>query len=173
MTTGRLPDKNGSHPHAGQWLKPAGAILLSVFALGVSMAAIGDSASGLEAASQDLYREKRQLVSETLGLTGIEAERFWPVYEAFQDELKLLSLKTQKLIEEFGNRYDDMDDAEATKFMQDRIELADARHQLGRRYLSSFKALLPPIKLARYYHIETKITAFIDAGIEEELPLIK
>ncbi|MFN5746683.1 MAG: hypothetical protein ACK443_11460 [Methylococcaceae bacterium] len=137
------------------------------------MAAIGDSAGELEAASQNLYREKRQLVSETLGLTDLEAERFWPVYEDFQKELKLLSLKTQQLIEEFGNRYGDMDDTEATKFMQDRIELADARHQLGRRYLSRFKALLPPIKLARYYHIETKITAFIDAGIEEELPLIQ
>ncbi len=45
--------------------------------------------------------------------------------------------------------------------------------RLRRAYLHRFEKVVPVKKLARYIQIESKIRAAVEAGIAEELPLIK
>lgn len=112
-------------------------------------------------------------MAQSLPLTAAEAGKFWPLYERFQRDIVALTEKRRVFIAEFGENYDDMSEAAARKLTLDRLELGEARYRLLRAYLPRFEKVLPPTKLARYYQIEGKIAASVEAGIAEELPLVK
>jgi hypothetical protein len=149
------------------------AVALLVLVLSAPSALAEDATVGLDEAAARFSRDRRRLVEESLPLTAAEAEKFWPLYEKLQKEITALTEKRRAVIAEFGENYDDMSDATARKLMIDRLELEEARCRLLKAYLPKFEKVLPVKKLARYFQIEGKITASVDAGIAEELPLIK
>lgn len=147
--------------------------LMAFLILAVCAPAIANEPIGLDEAANRFSEDRRKLVAESLPLTATEAEKFWPLYERLQRELSVLTEKRRAVIAEFGENYDDMSDAAAKKLMIDRLELQEARYRLLRAYLPRFEKVLPMKKLARYFQIEGKIAASVEAGIAEELPLIR
>lgn len=136
--------------------------------------AVADEGSArLDEATARFVLDRKRLVEQSLPLTAAEAEKFWPLYERFQRDILVLTEKRRTLIAEFGEHYDDMSDAAARKLTLGRLELGEARYHLLRAYLPRFEKVLPMKKLARYYQIEGKIAASVEAGIAEELPLVK
>ncbi|MGH8551353.1 MAG: hypothetical protein ACRERU_22640 [Methylococcales bacterium] len=127
----------------------------------------------LTEATQEYNRDRKRLIAENLQLTVLEAGRFWPLYEKFEKDLFVLTEKRRAIIAEFGENYDEMSDAMAGKILADRLELEEDLARLRKAYLPRFEKILPIKKLARYYQIESKIRASVDAGIAEEIPLIK
>lgn len=127
----------------------------------------------LAAATEQLKKNRKQVVSENLRLTEQEARMFWPVYEEYERDLFLIGEKRRLVIAKFGENYESMTDAMAKQIMMDRMILDEEHDQLRRRYLAQFEKALPMKKVARYYQIERKIRAAIDAGIAQELPLIQ
>jgi hypothetical protein len=149
------------------------ALILLALSTGCPALAEDEATVGLDEATAKFSRDRRRLVEDNLPLTPAEAARFWPLYERLQKDLAVLLEKRRALIAEFGENYDDMSDAAARKLMLDRLNLAEARYRLLREYLPRFEKILPVKKLARYFQIEGKIAASVEAGIAEELPLIK
>ena len=149
----------------------------AMLAIAISGSALAENEtepdSGMAEATAKFQRDRRQLIESNLQLTETEAARFWPVYERFQRELAKVTEKRRSIIAEFGENYDDMSDAMARKIMLDRIELEEIRYRLMKEFYPSFESALPIKKLARYYQIESKIHYSVEAGIAEELPLVK
>jgi hypothetical protein len=121
----------------------------------------------------DSALDRRRLVEANLPLTEAEARLFWPVYQHYQQELYKLMAKRKSLIGDLGENYDDMPDSVAQDIIYGYTELQQNRLGLLRSYLPKFAAVLPPKKLVRYYQIETKIRAAVDAEIAERIPLIE
>jgi hypothetical protein len=146
--------------------------LLALAASGLITAA-EQAADPLAEAKEQLSRDRKRLIAENLQLTASEAGRFWPLYEQFEKDLFVFTEKRRAIIAKFGENYESMTDAMAKELMIDRLELAEERDRLRRSYLPKFEKVLPVKKLARYYQIEGKISSAVEAGIAEELPLIK
>lgn len=122
----------------------------------------------------DAYsEERRRLIAADLPLTETEATRFWPVYERYQAELSQLLQRRRRYIEEYGSYYEEMTDEVAKKLIVESLELEEDLLRLWRHYLPVFEKVLPAKKLARYYQIEGKIRAAVNAEIAERLPLMK
>lgn len=121
----------------------------------------------------DAEFERRDLVRDSLNLTPAEAKRFWPVYDRFQNDLAAWQQRRQALIGEFGENYDEMTDEAAIRLTLDRLRIEEERSRLMRAYLPEFRRVLPPKKVARYYDIEAKIRAAVNAGIAESIPLMR
>jgi Spy/CpxP family protein refolding chaperone len=138
-----------------------------------SIAAAEGAADPLTPATEQYRRDRKRLIAENLILTDAESKRFWPLYEQFEKDLFVLTEKRRCMIAKFGENYESMTDAMAKEIMIDRLELEEERARLRRVYLSRFEKVLPVKKLARYYQIESKIRAAVEAGIAQELPLIK
>jgi Spy/CpxP family protein refolding chaperone len=137
------------------------------------VAAAEQAVDPLPAATEQYARDRKQLIAENLSLTEAEARRFWPVYEAFERDLLQLTEKRRRVIAKFGENYEAMTDAMAREILNDRLELEEERTRLRRRYVARFEKVLPIRKLARYYQIESKIRTAVEAGIAQELPLLK
>lgn len=142
-------------------------------ALGVLAGTVALGADGLDALSERYHRERRDLIARELSLSAEEAKRFWPVYEQYERDLERLTDRRRAVIAEFGENYDAMTEVMAKKIMLDRLALDEERVRLRRIYLPRFEKVLPVKKLARYFQIESKIRAAVEAGIAEELPLIQ
>jgi Spy/CpxP family protein refolding chaperone len=147
----------------------------ALLALAVSWPLLAEEAPapGLDQATAKFERERRSLIADNMSFTPAEAARFWPIYQQFQKDLFGLIERRRALIAEFGENYDAMTDAKAKQILRDHIGLEEDRFRLMRAYAPRFEPALSAKKLARYYQIENKIHHAAEAGIAEEIPLIK
>ena len=147
-------------------------VILAALASG-PIAAQEPAPDALAAETEQINRERRQLILHNLALTQSEADGFWPIYDQFEKDRAALTEMRRALIDEFGEHYDDMTDSMAKKLLYDYINFEEEHVRLWKVYFGKFEKVLPIKKLARYYQIEHKIRAFVDAGIAQEIPLLK
>ena len=145
------------------------SLLILVFVLnGTEIMAAEDS--GQPPATGNTQRH--QLVANRMRLTPEEAKRFWPVYHRLHAKLSVLMERRKKLITAFGENFSDMSDQQVKNLISGRLELEEDWINLLRSYLPKFEKVLPARKVLRYYQIENRIRAQINADLAEELPLI-
>ncbi len=121
----------------------------------------------------ELIRIRREIVRDTLQLEPEVARRFWPIYDAFQEKLSELRAKRRELLTDLGQGVDGMSEAEARDFVLDKLEYEEGRMKLSREYFRKLAEFMSYKLLATYIQVETKIRVYIEAGIEESIPLIR
>ena len=132
-----------------------------VLAQAAPPAAPGAAADNTELVLQKLRADKKLLVSESMALTADEATKFWPVYDAYQAELTTLNQRAVKMVEYYAANAKSMTDTAATRMTDDFLRLERDRAALLQTYRPKFSAVLPALKVARYYQIEYKIRAIV------------
>ena len=130
-------------------------------------------ADNMEIVLEKIRADKKLLVAENLQLTEAEAKGFWPVYSRYQDELFLLRTRTAKLITDYAAAYDQMGNDAAKKLLDEYMTIEALGLKLRQAYLPKFRAVLPEVKVARYYQIENKIYAALVYEIAAKIPLVK
>ncbi|KAF2340995.1 sensor of ECF-type sigma factor [Flavobacterium tistrianum] len=92
---------------------------------------------------------KVSFLTTELELTSTEAEKFWPIYNAYDDkqyELKYLKMKTY-LRQLKDDNLANLSDKEATTLLS-QIESTDKEiYQLREKYMNSLKKVLPAKKI--------------------------
>ena len=88
-------------------------------------------------------------ITEKLDLSPEEAQRFWPVYNNFRDELKVIrkDAKGQKAIE-------DMTDSEAEIAISSNFEREEKVAALKKEYVKKLKGVIPSKKIAKLQQVE-------------------
>jgi len=100
---------------------------------------------------EEIFALKVAFITNKLPLTSSEAEKFWPIYNAFED--KLFELKHEKSLV-FMNR---MDDAPLSKMSEKEAELLLAKmesneeeiFQMRKKLFISLKPILSQVKLIK------------------------
>lgn len=116
---------------------------------------------------------RKAIVRDTLQLEPAIAEKFWPLYEAYQRQLSELRAKRRELLTDLGEGVDGMSEEEAREYVKDKMEYEENRLNLGRAYFRKLSEFMSYKSLAVYLQVETKIRTYIEAGIEESIPLIR
>ena len=148
-------------------------ILGAVLATGAPGIAQEKPADNMQLVLEKIRADKKLLVAENMQLTEAEAKAFWPVYSAYQDELFLLRARTAKLITDYAAAYDQMSDDTAKKMLDEYMTIEKLGLRLRQAYLPKFRAVLPEVKVARYYQIENKIYAALLYELGAKIPLMK
>ncbi|GAB6048029.1 hypothetical protein JCM19379_18570 [Methyloparacoccus murrellii] len=115
---------------------------------------------------------RKQLMRQSLRLKPEVAGQFWPRYERYLAALNSIRDRHHEILGDLGENYDNMSDEDARDYVARKLAMEEDRLRLLQRMVAELEKLLPPLELARFVQIEEKIKAFIDAGIEEEIPLI-
>ena len=129
-------------------------------------------ADNTELVREKLRADKKLLVAENMKMTDTEAKAFWPVYDAFQADLAKLSDRAMKLVEYYSANSSTMTDSAATRMTDEYLALERDRAALLQTYRQKFSAVLPALKVARYYQIENKIRAIINWELAKQIPLL-
>ena len=117
--------------------------------------------------------DKRAFVASTLNLTDAEAKRFWPIYDAYQANLRMTSREHVLALEGYMFRDKPMTDLAAKHIAKEMIQIDDAEMKARRTLRSKVMRALPPIKAARYLQLEEKIQATRDYDVASTVPLIR
>ena len=100
---------------------------------------------------EQIYALKVAFITNSLSLTSAEAERFWPIYNSFEE--KQFDLKRQKSIS-----YNKKMDVETLGKMSDKETLAvltqmeateDELFQLRKKLIINLKSVLSPVKIIK------------------------
>jgi hypothetical protein len=159
-------------------MKAKSAIMITVLGVILSLGAMPASSQekpsdNMQIVIEKIHADKKLLVAENMQLTEAEAKAFWPVYKQYQDELFLLRTRTAKLIKDYANAYETMNNSTAKKLLNEYVTLEALGPKLRQAYLPKFRKVLPEVKVARYYQIENKIQAALFYELAANIPLMK
>ncbi len=130
-----------------------------------------DSRTTFEVSHQMREAERRAIVAMNLQLDAAEAEKFWPLYDAYRAKTKDAEKTRDSLIRELGESLTDMSNETADHMVSRALDLEVNNQKNKRSYISSLKAVLDGPKYFRYYQIETKLDAIFTYSWTKNIPL--
>jgi hypothetical protein len=121
-----------------------------------------------------LKADKKVLVAANMQLTDAEAQAFWPIYDAYQNDLKAINERLGNAILAYADAYKagPISDGAAKKFLDEAIAIDDAEAKLRKDYAAKLTQAIPAGKAARYLQIESKIRAAIRYEMAAAIPLV-
>jgi len=106
-------------------------------------------------------------------LTAAEAAKFWPVYDAYQQELERVVQRENRALLDYINAESTMTDANAKRIAREFLKAEDEEQALRQKQLRRVLAVLPGRKAARYLQIETKLRTLQRYDVAERIPLVR
>lgn len=130
--------------------------------------------------NMDILREKikadkKLVVAANMGLTDAEGQKFWPIYEEYQNDLTKVNHQMLEVITAYADAYKKgpLQDNVAKDLMRDAMDVEEAELKLKRKYVPIVEKTLGAAKTARYLQIESKIRAAIKYELAGNIPLVK
>jgi Spy/CpxP family protein refolding chaperone len=158
-------------------LKNMTAFLAAAMLLGwVALSAAQDKPThNMDIIHAKLQADKKLIVTKYLALTASEAKKFWPVYEAYQQDLHKIDQRLLHILQDYAADYrnQSLTDEKARKLLDEWIALEndDARRRAS--YVPKVMQALPPKKAARYLQIEHEYRIVIKYDLAAAVPLVQ
>jgi len=124
--------------------------------------------------AQKLVRSgTRQILDEELFLDEQEKAAFWPLYDEYDAEMLKIGATYIEVVTEFVDLYQagDLTDADADRLLDAYFEIQTDITKLRQRYLGEFRKILSGVKVMRFYQLENKVRAEVDAALALAIPL--
>jgi hypothetical protein len=125
-----------------------------VFTILVTFCAINLTAQNANRQRLDAY--KIALFTKRLNLTSQEAEKFWPVYNEYQDMKNKIQLERQEINRNFNQNGLNMSDKELSEAGDRFVSLEVREAALAQEFHGKIKKILSPVKVLRLYQAENQ-----------------
>ena len=103
---------------------------------------------------EKLNTHKIAFLTDRIDLTEAEAEKFWPIYNVYEEEKK--AIKEDKLVEALNA---DISEKEAEKALTSIMDLRSKELELDKKYLSKFRTVLSASKVVKLIKAEREFKA--------------
>jgi hypothetical protein len=115
---------------------------------------------------------RKELIAINLGLTPEQAEKFWPLYDQYQQKLSPIGDRQAAIIQDYITNYQGLSNDKALKIVEDYLEVDADRTEVRQKYVDKFAKILPGRTLARFYQIENKMDAVIRYDLAATIPVV-
>lgn len=123
---------------------------------------------------QSMYGiEKKQMITEHMKLTEAEAPLFWPVYDKYEAERKVLGKQRMELIIDYANNYNKMTNEKATELVNATIGNHEAFSKLQKKAFKEMSKAITGLRAAQFIQFENFLETEIRSEISEQLPFIR
>ena len=153
--------------------------LVTVCALvaGLASAAMAQTTgtTNMDILRQKIKADKKVVVAANLKLTDAEGMAFWPVYDAYQNDMQQINQRLAAVVVAYANAYNKgaVPNDVAKKLLDEAVAVDEAESKLKASYVPKILATLPATKAARYVQIENKIRAAMRYELAEGIPLVE
>ena len=129
----------------------------------------------LEELRSDVNGYKVRVLNQAMQLTGPEAEKFWPVYRQYEQELAGVAEQKIALLREFGDRSANgtLDNKAADRMAQQWLKNVQARLDLWKKYRKKIAKAVSPARAAQFLQVEHQVALFMDLNIAAEMPALR
>ena len=119
-----------------------------------------------------MITERKLVIAGELVLTPEESKAFWPVYNEYLEKRRVIGDDEVRLITEFADNYENMSDDMADRMLKESLDIRSRALKLQQQYVRRFKKVLPSIKVAKLYQVESKLDAVMDYQLASTIPMI-
>lgn len=120
----------------------------------------------------DLQAAAADVMAKGLTLTGEQAAKFWPMFEAFQKEQKAIIDEQLKSLVKYQDTYQSMTDADALAYANSLLQRDQKIHDLRLKYLAKFQEVVPARIAARAIQLDRRLGLVGQVKISSQVPLI-
>jgi RNase H-fold protein (predicted Holliday junction resolvase) len=144
------------------------------FAQAAAAAEPDDLRAVLETLRSDVNAFKVRTLNQALQMTGPEAEKFWPIYRQYEQDLAVVANQKVALLREFGERRagGTLDHAAANAMAQKWLKNLQARLDLWKKYQKKIAKAVSPARAAEFLQVEHQMALFMDLNIAAEMPAL-
>lgn len=157
------------------FFSPTLLLLATMTMLVASALAQNPGDSNMAVLAQKIKADKSQVVAMNMDLNRLEGMSFWPLYNTYQAQLRAMNVRINTIIREYTIAYSKnglVPDPLARKLIEAVLVTEIKELEIKLANYRAVKSVLPPVKVARYLQIESKIRAIEKIGISNEVPLI-
>jgi hypothetical protein len=122
---------------------------------------------------QDLRNKKRQIIAENLPLSDAEAEKFWPIYQHYTNELKLINDEKYALLKNYAESWGNMSNQDALIYIRRWLEVDQKAHALRSQYVPVVSQVLTGKGTATFFQLDRRISMMMDIQISSQIPLVQ
>jgi hypothetical protein len=117
--------------------------------------------------------EFRQILREEMMLTDEESKEFWPLYERYSAEKRVINEPYLAALIEYVDRYynGDLNDEHAVRLMSTYFVVEQARLTKRQDYVKKFGKVMSDVKVMRFFQLENKVQAEVNAALAKTIPL--
>ena len=120
----------------------------------------------------DLRSNRKQVVAANMKLTDVEAEKFWPIYEQYVNELVAINNAKYAIIKEYLQNTN-MTEEQADGLSKRWIEVDAQVVQLRLKYIPIFRRSMSAKGTAMFFQIDRRVQMMIDLQLASSIPLIQ
>jgi hypothetical protein len=120
-----------------------------------------------------IQTERQAIVAEGLDLTSAEADAFWPLFREYHQEIDVVGDREVQLILDYAEHFEAMTDERAADMLDEFLSIQKTTLKIQTKYVKRFRKIMPPKKVTRYFQLENKLDAMIDAEMAAQIPLVE
>jgi hypothetical protein len=152
-----------------------GMLALALIVAVPAVAQAQSTSTDMQILADKVKADKKALVAQNMELTEAEAKSFWPIYDAYQQDLQKINNRLAQTIVAYADAYNKgaLDNAAAKKLLGEALAIQKSELKLQETYVPKLEKVLPEVKVARYIQIESKIRALVRYALADKIPLVK
>ncbi|MDR2913641.1 MAG: hypothetical protein LBV74_02215 [Tannerella sp.] len=118
-------------------------------------------------------KEKQELVKDYMDLNKEQSTKFWPIYEAYENERQALVRERLQNISNYAQKYGELTEESAEKIMASILNNDEKLVKLEKKYLKKMRKAIDGIVTVRYFQLENYLRNLVFAKIQADLPCIQ
>ena len=120
---------------------------------------------------QDIRAMKMRVIGENMSLSDGEAQKFWPIYKHYADDLHDVHNEKYALLKQYAEMWSTMTDQDALIYVRRSMEVDKEAQALRLKYVPVVTEVLPGKKAATFFQLERKLCLMVDLQLFSQIPL--
>ena len=133
----------------------------------------GDITSDIELTRASIQVRRQALVTAAMDLAPKDADVFWPLYREYREEMAKVNDRFVRLLVGYLENYDSLTDEAARKMLDEYLSIDRARNGVKSTFVPRFGKVIPATQVARFFQIDNKLDAVINAELAKLIPLAR
>ena len=120
---------------------------------------------------QDIRAMKMEVIGQNMSLSDTEAQKFWPIYKHYADDLHEVNNAKYALLKQYAEMWSTMTDQDALIYVRRWMEVDEEAQALRLKYVPVVTQVLPGKKAATFFQLERKLCMMVDLQLFSQIPL--
>lgn len=131
--------------------------IFSLFLIG-NISAQDDSAEEIAMMQEVFGDEKRTIIEENVNLEGANADKFWKLYDQYEEQRQDIGMEKMKLLKSYTNKQGNMTPLQAQEMLAEAANLRSAEDKLIMNFTKRIEKISNPFVAVQFYQIEHYIS---------------
>ncbi len=153
--------------------KIAGTALGLVLLSGIAAPAFAQTATDIELTRAQIQTDRQAIIADAMTLTDDESLEFWPAYRDYRVDMARLGDRLVKVITEFTSADANLTDEQATRLLDEYLDIKAKDVSVKKKYVKVFRKLLPAPKVTRFFQLENKLDTVVNFELAATIPLTR